>query len=104
MKQNKGAISLYTLLSMLFFLIFIMVAYSTVSSSSRLQTKTTEIVTDEYKPSVEPGTIFTTMYDTNQTINVNTVPNTTLTNHQTNTIQNNKGSYIFYNNKIYLIN
>ena len=102
MKQNKGAISLYTLLSMLFFLIFIMVAYSTVSSSSRLQTKTTEIVIDEYKPSVEPGTIFTTMYDANQTITKDVF--STLTNHQANTTINNVGSYIFHNGKIYLIN
>lgn len=48
MRDEKGAIALFTLLAMLFFLVFIMIAYNNVSSKARTQIETTEVLADEY--------------------------------------------------------
>jgi len=39
-KMNKGAISIFALLSMMFFLIFIMVAYNNVMQKAKVQVET----------------------------------------------------------------
>jgi len=61
MKNNKGAISLFTLLSMLFFLFFIMVAYNNVSSKGKMQVETVDVLKSEYKNDVEAKEIYTQM-------------------------------------------
>lgn len=49
MKDNKGAIAIYALLAMLFFLIFVMVAYNNISSKTKTQIETTGVLVDSYK-------------------------------------------------------
>ena len=48
-KMNKGAISIFALLSMMFFLIFIMVAYNNVTQKGKNQVETQEILVRYYK-------------------------------------------------------
>lgn len=48
-KKNKGAISIFALLSMMFFLIFIMVAYNNVMQKGKTQVETEGILVDYYK-------------------------------------------------------
>ena len=49
MNKRKGAISIFALLSMMFFLIFIMVAYSNVAQKGKTQVETEEILVKYYK-------------------------------------------------------
>ena len=49
MNRKKGAISIFALLSMMFFLIFIMVAYNNVSQKGKTQVETEEILVNYYK-------------------------------------------------------
>lgn len=48
-KNEKGAISIFALLSMMFFLIFIMVAYNNVTQKGKTQVETEGILVDSYK-------------------------------------------------------
>ena len=48
MKNKKGAIGFFALLAMMFFLIFIMVAYNNVSSKSKMQIATDDILLKKY--------------------------------------------------------
>lgn len=50
MKKNRGAISIFALLSMMFFLIFIIVAYNNVTQKGKNQVKTEELLVDYYSP------------------------------------------------------
>ena len=47
--NKKGAISIFALLSMMFFLIFIMAAYSNVMQKGKLQTETQSVLVDVYR-------------------------------------------------------
>lgn len=49
MNRKKGAISIFALLSMMFFLIFIMVAYNNVSQKGKTQVETEGILVNYYK-------------------------------------------------------
>ncbi|MBR2290379.1 MAG: hypothetical protein IJ867_07380 [Clostridia bacterium] len=49
--RNKGAISIFALLSMMFFLIFIMVAYNNVMQKGKTQVETEGVLVDYYKSS-----------------------------------------------------
>ncbi len=57
MKKNKGAISIFALLSMMFFLIFVMVAYNNVSQKGRTQVETEGVLVDYYKSPVTASEI-----------------------------------------------
>ena len=48
-RKNRGAISIFALLSMMFFLVFIMVAYSNVVQKGKMQSETEAILIDYYK-------------------------------------------------------
>lgn len=48
MKKNNGAISIFALVSMLFFLIFIMVVYNNLSTKGQTQVETTGVLVDLY--------------------------------------------------------
>ena len=50
MKKNKGAISIFALLSMMFFLIFVMVAYNNVAQKGKMQVETEGVLFNYYKP------------------------------------------------------
>ncbi len=49
MRSNRGAIALFALLSMMFFLIFVMVAYNNVSQKSRTQVDTEGVLVNYYR-------------------------------------------------------
>ena len=49
MKNNKGAISLFALLAMMFFLIFVMVAYNNIALKSKTQVQTEEVLYKYYQ-------------------------------------------------------
>lgn len=49
MIKENGAISIFAILSMMFFLIFIMVAYNNVMQKAKIQKETEEILVDYYK-------------------------------------------------------
>lgn len=49
MKSNKGAIAIFALLAMLFFLVFVMIAYNNISSKAKTQVETTGVLVDYYK-------------------------------------------------------
>lgn len=48
MKSDKGAISVFALLAMMFFLIFIMVAYNNVAQKGKIQVETVGVLQDIY--------------------------------------------------------
>jgi hypothetical protein len=48
MRKDRGVISLFALLAMMFFLIFIMIAYNNVSSKGKTQVETTGVLMDYY--------------------------------------------------------
>ena len=52
MNRKRGAISVFALLSMMFFLIFIMVAYNNVTQKAKTQVETEGLLVDYYKPTI----------------------------------------------------
>lgn len=103
MKQNRGAISLYTLLSMLFFLIFIMTAYSNVSSSGKLQVETTQVLTDEYVSDTNAETIYQSLDGGDFPVAEKDILAKSSFEKDTVNDTNNNGKYIFANGKFYLL-
>lgn len=61
MKDNKGAIAIYALLAMLFFLIFVMVAYNNISSKTKTQIETTGVLVDSYKSDSDSTAVYNQM-------------------------------------------
>ena len=61
MRDNKGAIAIFTLLAMLFFLIFVMMIYSNISSKAKAQVETTEILVDAYNSDTSSSAILEQM-------------------------------------------
>ena len=92
MKKNKGAISIFALLSMMFFLIFIMVAYNNVYQKGKTQVETEEILVDYYKSAVNATEIV-------QGLDGGEITKNSLkeTNQQAVTA----GKYVYSNGKIY---
>lgn len=58
MRSEKGAITLFTLLAMLFFLIFAMIVYNNVSQKSQMQIESTDVLVDEYKADTSIDSIY----------------------------------------------
>ena len=61
MRDNKGAIAIFTLLAMLFFLIFVMMIYSNISSKAKTQIQTTEVLLDMYTSDTSSSAILEQM-------------------------------------------
>ena len=61
MRNNKGAIAVYTLLAMLFFLIFVMMIYNNVSSKAKAQVQTTEVLQEIYVSDTDSSAIVSQM-------------------------------------------
>lgn len=58
MRKSNGAISFFVLLSMLFFLTFIMISFNIVEQKGKNQQATTEILQDIYKSEVDLESIY----------------------------------------------
>lgn len=58
MRKENGAISVFVLLSMLFFLTFIMISFSIVQQKGKNQQATTEVLKDIYKSEVDLESIY----------------------------------------------
>ena len=102
MKKNKGAISIFALLSMMFFLIFIMVAYNNVAQKGKTQVETEEILVDYYKSAVNATEIVQGLDGgTVTSANKNTILKET--EQQNKVITANNGNYVYSNGKIYKV-
>ena len=102
MRKNKGAISIFALLSMMFFLIFIMVAYNNVAQKGKMQVETEEILVDYYKSPQNATEIVKGLDGGNVTV----YTNTTLLKEkeqQNKVTTDNNGNFIYSNGKIYKI-
>jgi uncharacterized protein (UPF0333 family) len=99
MKKNRGAISLFALLAMMFFLIFIMIAYNNVSSKGKTQVETTGVLIEAYNPSETANTVYNQLdggiLDTNTTTGKTTEEKDVINN----TLATNE--YVYVNGKIY---
>ena len=99
MNKRKGAISIFALLSMMFFLIFIMVAYNNVAQKGKTQVETEEILVSYYK---SPRTASEVVNALNGGSVANGSKNTAIKGTD---LQNKAtvGSYVLSNGKYYLI-
>lgn len=96
MRDNKGAIAIFTLLAMLFFLIFVMVGFSNISSKSQTQVETTGVLLDSYRSSSESEAVLDQMMAGDLTDdNIQTDDETSVSDES--------GSYIAIKGKIYNI-
>lgn len=59
MKKNNGAISIFALIAMMFFLIFVMAVYNNLSTKSQTQIETTGVLVDLYGSDENARTIYT---------------------------------------------
>ena len=100
--KNKGAISIFALLSMMFFLIFIMVAYNNVAQKGKTQVETQELLVDYYKSSQNA----TDVSKSKSGGSVTSTSKTTLLkeNAQQNIVTSgNANKYVYSNGKVYKI-
>ena len=98
MKKNKGAISIFALLSMMFFLIFIMVAYNNVAQKGKTQVETQEILVDYYK-SAQNATEIVQGLD-GGTVTIDNKDTVLKENAEKNVAA---GNYVYSNGKIYKV-
>lgn len=63
MRSKKGAMAIFTLLAMMFFLIFIMVAYNNVSSKSKTQAATDTVLLKTYNSSINSSSYYNSTMD-----------------------------------------
>ena len=75
MRKENGAISIFVLISMLFFLAFIMVSYNNVQEKGKTQQETTGVLSDMYDTGDDINAVYTQIY-TNTSVNLNTVVKT----------------------------
>lgn len=95
MKSEKGAISVFVLFSMLFFLAFMMISFSMVQQKGKTQQGTTEVLQDVYKSDTDVNIIYSEIVVENST-DLNTVVKTA---EQENAI--NSASYMAVDGVIY---
>ncbi|MBR1539842.1 MAG: hypothetical protein IJ629_01450 [Clostridia bacterium] len=100
-KMNKGAISIFSLLAMMFFLIFIMVAYNNVMQKGKTQVETEGVLVDYYQ-SAQTATEITGALDGGTVTDGN---KTTLLKEtaEQEKLSENSGKYVYSNGKIYKI-
>jgi hypothetical protein len=98
MKKDKGAISLFALLAMMFFLIFIMIAYNNVAVKAKTQVETTGVLEDLYSSDETASSIYSQeLYGGSLTSSV-----TGKSSSETSKISSiTSGQYIFIKGKIY---
>lgn len=84
MKKENGAISIFVLIAMLFFLAFIMVSYNTVQEKGKTQQGTTQVLTDLYDADEDINAVYSRIYS-NTTVDLNTVTKTREQNEVVNT-------------------
>lgn len=102
MKMSKGAISIFALLSMMFFLIFIMVAYNNVAQKGKTQVETEGVLVDYYK-SVQSASEVTASKD-GGTVNSSSKATCLRGKAQQDKVASgNVNKYIYSNGKIYKI-
>ena len=71
LKDSKGVVSVFAMLAMLFFLLFIIGAYIGVSRSNKMQKKTTKELLELYSASTDPQAVYNDMIsDVDQVIPV----------------------------------
>ena len=75
MKNNTGAISIFALIAMLFFLAFIMVSYNTVQEKGKTQQGTTGVLTEIYDQDKDINAVYSKMYS-NTAVDFNTIVKT----------------------------
>ena len=99
MRSKKGAISMFALLAMLFFLVFVMVAYNNVATKGKTQVETTSVLIDCYKSDTSLEEVY------NQMISGNLEDNKIKTNLQSQEAgkEENKGKYMAIDGKVYRI-
>ena len=96
MRNNKGAIAIFTLLAMLFFLIFVMVGFNNISSKSKVQVETTGVLLDSYKSDSNSEAILDEIMAGNLSEDV-------IKTSDESSVSNNSGKYIAISGKIYKI-
>lgn len=96
MRDNKGAIAIFTLLAMLFFLIFIMVAYSNIASKAQTQVETTGVLVESYKSDSDSSAILNQMMAGN-------LESDDIKTDDENSVSNQTGKYIAIDGEIYNI-
>ena len=107
MRKENGAISIFTFLAMVFFLVFIMVAYNNVEVKGKTQLETEEILMDAYKPDVSSSDVLTQMNKGNiSDIDDDERALIVKTSDEIRTVSSNEnlGKYIFLNGGFYKIN
>ena len=103
-KMNRGAISIFALLSMMFFLIFIMVAYNNVMQKAKVQVETEGVLIDYYKSSQDAGEIVTAENGGNvNNSNKGSVLRESKQQEQVTSANASANKYVFSNGKIYKI-
>lgn len=108
-KMNRGAISIFALLSMMFFLIFIMVAYNNVAQKGKTQVETEGILIDYYTRVQSASDVISDKVGNNISIagpdsdKEKLLKEKAELNEVESTDTTNKGSYISSNGKVYLI-
>ena len=95
MKNDRGAISIFALFAMLFFLAFIMVSYNNVQEKGKTQQGTTGVLTEIYDQEQDINAVYSKMYS-NTVVDFNTIVKT---EEQSNVV--NTAKYIAVDGVIY---
>ncbi len=102
MKNNRGAIALFALLSMMFFLIFVMVAYNNSTQKSKLQVESEEVLTRYYQPTRTSTEIVSSTVVTDS--DVTSSPSKYLKSGEPEKAAENKTTqYVYSNGKVYRV-
>lgn len=75
MKKENGAISIFVLIAMLFFLAFIMVSYNTVQEKGKTQQGATQVLIELYDADEDINAVYSRIYS-NTTVDLNSVVKT----------------------------
>lgn len=62
MRKDRGAISVFVLIAMLFFLAFIMVSYNTVQEKGKTQQETTQVLKGVYDTGEDINAVYSQKY------------------------------------------
>ena len=96
MRSKKGAISLFTLIAMMFFLVFVMVAYNNIAEKGKNQVETTAVLVDCYKSDTTLDNIYNALVSSES---ANGKTKTQLQNQELNKAEN-AGKYMAFNKDV----
>ena len=99
MRSKRGAISLFALVAMMFFLIFVMVAYNNIAEKGKNQIETTSVLVDYYKSDTTVDSIYSALVSEDS---AKDKVKSTLQSQEANKSANN-GKYMAINGKVYKI-